>query len=418
MTVSTPAPPDLLSPAHVADPWPGLAVLRDHYPVHFDEGLGVWLISRYDDVRRLASLDIGDLLQELIGQYLGDAQAFFAMDGLDHRRRRALIAPVFARPSVQRFADQVDRHARALLDPIFERERQAVRAGERDRAEIDFVTEFTASFSANVMIQILDLPIPDHSRMTSWFSAWINAEGNISRDPQIIAAAQQAKDEFGEIILPVIRERRSGTGDDLISKLCRAELDGMRMSDGEIQSFVATMFLAGGETTDHQLGWAMYELASDPRIQQELAAEPELMTNLLAESMRYHAIIPFGSRLAPADFEVGGVAIEEGAQLAVMYSAANHDPRRFENPDTFDIHRTDVDPKKAFNGAAQHMGFGSGPHFCIGSHLTKAEMETALRVFLEHARDVRIADDANPAPDPASPFVRSLASLKLSFELV
>ncbi|TCK21935.1 cytochrome P450 [Pseudonocardia endophytica] len=417
MTVSTPAPPDLLSQGHIADPWPGLAVLRDHYPVHFDEGLGVWLISRYEDVRRLANLDIGGLAQELLGQYLADTQAFFAMDGIDHRRRRALVTPVLARSSVQRFADQVDKHAHALLDPIFERERAAVKAGERDRAEIDFVTEFTASFSANVMIQILDLPIPDHTRMSAWFAAWINAEGNITGDSEIIAKAQQAKAEFSELILPVIQERRNGTGEDLITRLCRAELDGISLSDAEIQSFVATMFLAGGETTDHQLGWVMHELAVNPDVQHALAADRGLMANVLAESMRFHAIIPFGSRPAPAGFEVGGVHIEEGAQLAVMYAAANHDPRRFENPDTFDIHRADLDPSKAFNGAAQHLGFGSGPHFCIGSHLTKAEMETALNVFLEHAHDVRIADGFEPTPNPESPFVRSLPSLKLSFEL-
>ena len=81
MAVSSPAPPDIMSPEHVIDPWPGLEVLRDHYPVHFDETLGVWLVSRYEDVRPLGHLPIGDLGQELIGQYFSDAQAFFAMDG-------------------------------------------------------------------------------------------------------------------------------------------------------------------------------------------------------------------------------------------------------------------------------------------------------------------------------------------------
>src|SRR4051794_19750148 len=138
MSVSTPAPPDIMSPEHVIDPWPGLEVLRDHYPVHFDETLGVWLVSRYEDVRPLGHLPIGDLAQELLGQYFSDAQAFVAMDGHDHRQRRALLAPVFSRSAVERFAEVVEEHAHALLDPIFERERKAIEAGERARAEMDF----------------------------------------------------------------------------------------------------------------------------------------------------------------------------------------------------------------------------------------------------------------------------------------
>jgi cytochrome P450 len=417
MSVSMPAPPELFSPEHTVDPWPGLAILRDHYPVHFDEALGVWLISQYADVRELGHLPLGDVVYELLGQYLADARMTFT-DGAEHRRRRALLAPVFARGGVESFSEQVEKHARALLEPVFDRERQAVKAGERTRGEMDFVTEFTNSFSANVMIQILDLPIPDASRMKEWFDAWINAEGNIGGDSEIIARAQRAKEEFGALIEPVIQERRTGTGDDLVTQLCHAELDGFSLSDEEIKGFIAMMFLAGGETTDHQLGWVMHELILQPEVQRAVIEDRGLVTNVLAESMRYHAIVPFGSRPAPAGLEVQGVSIEEGAQLAIMFAAANHDPRRFENPDEFDIYRADVDVNKAFNGAAEHLGFGSGPHFCIGSHLTKAEMATALDVFFEHARDIRFAEDLVPTADPEQPYIRQLANLKMTFELI
>jgi cytochrome P450 len=419
MSVSSPAPPELLSPEHIANPWPGMAILRDHYPVHFDEALGIWLISRYADVRPLGHLPVGEHAQQMLGQYLSDATAFFGMDGTDHRQRRALLAPVFARAGVERFSEQVEKHARALLEPIFERERRAIASGERTRGEMDFVTEFTASFSANVMIQILDLPIPDASRMHEWFSAWIDCEGNVTEDPQVIARALRAKEEFTALIQPVIKERRGGDGDDLVTRMCNAELDGLSMSDQEVQAFIATMFLAGGETTDHQLGWVMHALTAHPEVQQALIEDRSLVTNVLAESMRYHTIIPFGQRLVPpGGVEIEGVHIEEGQLLAIMWSSANRDPRRFENPDEFDIHRSDLDMNKSFTGAAEHLGFGAGPHFCIGSHLTKAEMATALDVFFEHARDVRVAEGFEPVASPESPFVRALANLKVTFDLV
>ena len=416
MSVSSPAPPDLFSPEHFADPWPGFAILRDHHPVHFDEAISVWLISRYADIRPLSHLPLGEPIFELLGQYLGDARGFLT-DGREHKRKRALLAPVFSRGGVERFTGRYEQHARALLDPIFERERKAVAAGEHSRAQMDFVKEFTNNFSANVMLQILDLPIPDASRMGDWFAAWIAAEGNIGRDPEIIARAQQAKEEFTAIILPVIQERRGGDGDDLVTRLCNAEADGYSLPDQEIQSMIAGMFLAGGETTDHQLGWVMLELARRPDVQQAMIEDRSLVTNVLAESMRYHAIVPFGSRPAPAGLEVGGVSIPEGALLAIMYGAGNHDPRRFENPDEFDIHRTDVEVKNAFNGAADHLGFGGGPHFCIGSHLTKAEMETAVNVFFDHARDVRV-EGPEPTASMESPYIRAVESLPITFDLV
>jgi pulcherriminic acid synthase len=419
MTTSIPAPPDLLSPEHIADPWPGMAVLRDHYPVHQDETLGLWLVSRYADIRPLAPIPSGAHAQDFLGQYLADAVAFFGMDGADHRQRRALLAPVFARAGVESFSAQVEKHARALLEPIFERERAAIAAGERTRAEMDFVTEFTNSFSANVMIQILDLPITDASQMHEWFSAWIDCEGNVNNDQKIIDRALKAKKEFTELIQPIIKERRTGDGDDLVTRLCQAELDGLSLTDQEVQSFVATMFLAGGETTDHQLGWVMHELSIQPEVQQAMIDDPSLVTNVLAESMRYHSIIPFGQRVVPAGgVEVEGVKIEEGELIATMWASGNRDPRRFENPDEFDIYRSDLDMGKAFTGAAEHLSFGGGAHFCIGSHLTKAEMETALNVFFEHARDVRAADGFEAVANPESPFVRALANLPITFDVV
>jgi cytochrome P450 len=419
MTTSAPPVPDLLSPEHVADPWPGLAVLRDHYPAHWDEATESWLISRYEDIRPLnRACGPGQIGQELLGQYLADdTTVFLAMDGTDHRRRRALLAPYFARGGVENLHTMIERRARALLEPVFERERRAIAAGERERGEMDFVNDFTARFSIDVMTDMLGLPIDDYERIHAWFHAWLGAEGNIGGDPERIARARWANEDFGRYILPIIAERRTSDANDLISWMGRAELDGFALGDDEIRSIAALMILGGGETTDHQLAWVMHELVTHPEQQRALVEDRGLMDRVLAEGMRYCSIVQYIAVPAVEDVEVAGVSIEKGSTLALVLAAGNHDPRRFERPDEFDIHREDLDPRKAFAGSADHLGFGAGPHFCIGSHLSKAEQEIALDVFFEHASDVRLAEGFEPRADPDAPFVRSLPSLKLSFAL-
>jgi cytochrome P450 len=418
MALSIPAPPDLLAPEHIEDPWPGLAVLRDHYPVHWDEIMEVWLISRYADIRPInRSTEPGPPFQELLGKYMADATLFTAMEGLDHRRRRALLAPVFARNGVEGFGGRIERQARALLEPVFERERQAVAAGERERGRMDFIGEFTAPFPINVITDLLGLPAIDKDRMQEWATAWLGVEGNIWRDPTKYERGLWAKETFGEYILPIIAERRTGDGDDLISQMCRAEIDGFTLPDEEIRSIAAVTVLGGGETTDHQLSWLMEALIRHPDQQRQLAEDRSLMDKALAEGMRYCSIVQYIPHMA-RDMEVDGRRIEAGAQLALVLAAGNHDPRRFDRPDEFDIHRDDLDAAKAFTGSADHLGFGAGAHFCIGSHLSKAEQAIGLNVFFDNARNVRFADGFEPHAKPDAPFVRALSSLEITFDLV
>ena len=418
MTDTIPAPPDLLSAEHVQNPWPGLEVLRDHYPVHFDESLESWLVSRYEDIRPInRATEPGATFQELLGQYLADADVLLALADRDHRKRRALLAPFFSRSGADSFRDRIERQARRLLEPIFERERKAVAAGERSRGKMDFATEFADPLPLRVMLELTGLPDSDEDRMQEWLAAWLGAEGNLSGDPAIIEQAQQAKEDFADYIRPVIDERRTGDGDDLISWLCRAEIDGAPLSDEEIKSLTAIMIHGGGESTGHQLGWLMFELTQHPDQQRALVEDRSLMDKALAEGMRHCSILQYLPHTASEDLEVRGVTIPAGSMIALMLAAGNRDPRRWRDPDEFDIHRTDLDANKAFSGGADHLSFGGGPHFCVGSQISKAEQEIALNALFDGARDIRLADGFEARPRPDSPFVRVLANLELSFDL-
>jgi cytochrome P450 len=410
--------PNPVAPHHVVDPWPGLKVLREQYPIVWHEPTQSWLISRYEHVRPILrdTKRFGTPhMKLLLNLYLGDAPTLTEMEGSEHTHRRGLVAPYFAANGVLSFTEVISRQASALLEPLFERERRAVSAGERAHGEIDFVTEFSAVYPTDVVADMMALPDRDYVKLQRIYNAFINAVGNIGGDPQIHDTGLRAKDEFRDYILPLIAECRRGDGSDLISLLCRSELEGRSMTDEEIRSFLALIVLAGGETTDHQLGFLIAALAQFPEQQRALREDRSLINLTLAEGMRYCGTVQFIQRTALADVELEGHAFPEGTRLTLLLAAANRDPRRFENPDEFNIFRSDLDQVGAFSGAAEHVGFGGGRHICLGSHLARREMEIALNMLLDNTAEFRLADGFVPRPKPDAVFVRALPSVRLSY---
>lgn len=417
MTVGAPQVPEPLSPAHLADPWPNYAILRDHYPIVWHELTQSYLISRYEHIRPLLRDQerfSTEHMQDQLGTVLGDAPTLTAMDGKQHSARRSLVSPFLFTGGLERFAGIIGNRARTLLDPVFERERTAVADGTRARGQIELVREFTSIYPVDIVADMMALPSRDYGRLRDWYNAFINFVGNIGQDPTLIAQGLSAKQEFGEYILPLIAERRSGDGDDLISLLCRAEVDGDRMSDEDIRSFLALILLAGGETTDHQLAALFHTLVRHPDALAELAADRSLIEAAMAEGMRYCAIVQFIQRTARVDVDVDGVLIPAGTKVTLMLASGNRDPRRFANPDEFDLHRSDHSAARAFTGNADHLGFGGGRHVCLGMQLSKREVEIALNTLLDNMSDIRLADGYEPAYENF--FVRSLKSLELTYE--
>ncbi|WP_354699678.1 Pulcherriminic acid synthase [Paraconexibacter sp. AEG42_29] len=416
MSVSAPRPPDPLTPEHLVDPWPNYEILRDHHPIVWHEPTQSWLISRYEHIRPLLRDQTRwstEHMQDQLGLALGDAPTMTAMDGKQHSARRSLVSPFLFTGGLDLFTPTIERRAKALLEPVFAREREAVAAGTRERGRLDFVTEFSSVYPVDIMADMMGLPGRDYGLLREWYNAFITFVGNIAGDPVLIERGLKAKQGFGEYILPLIAERRSGDGDDFISRLCRAEVEGDRMDDEDIRSFLALMLLAGGETTDHQLAALLHALVQHPDQLQALADDRSLMDDAMAEGMRYCAIVQFIQRTAREDVDIDGTVVPAGGKITLMLAAGNRDPRRFEDPDRFDIHRTDHATSRAFTGNADHLGFGGGRHVCLGMQLSKREVETALNHLLDNAADLRLADGYRAEHEGF--FVRSLTSLDLTY---
>lgn len=417
MNVHAPEAPNIFSPEHTANPWPGYEILRDHHPIHWDDATQSTMFSRYEHVRPLL-MDhkrfSTEHMHDQLSAALGEARTLVSMDGAEHTSHRRLSSPFLFGSGLDAFTDTITQTCAGLIDPLFERERAAVTAGERGRAAFDWVRDFSEVYPCDVVSAMMNLPETDFEQLRTWYNQFMDFVANIQQLPEPMELGLKAKQEWGEYVLPLIDERRANPRQgDLISLLCDAEFGGVRMTDQEIRSFLALMLLGGGETVDHQSAQLMYTLAQNPAAYEALRADRSLMDKVLAEGMRYCAIVQFIQRTAREDIEVDGHVIRSGAKITMLLASANRDPRRWEEADTFDIERTDLNVAQAFTGAADHTGFGGGRHQCMGTKLARRELEIALEKVLDNMSDVRLAEDFRPAYTGL--FVRSLPSLPLTY---
>ncbi|MFG2098326.1 cytochrome P450 [Streptomyces sp. NPDC048612] len=396
-----PQPPDILSPEFAADPYPAYRVLRTHYPLFHDPGTGSYLVSRYEDVARAFRDPVfttDNYAWQLEPAHGG--RTLPQMSGREHAVRRALVAPAFrGRELREKFLPVIERNARELIDTF------------RDAAEADLVARFATRFPVNVIVDLLGLDRADHDRFHDWYGSVVGFLANLAQDPAVADAGRRAGQELAAYLCPVLHERRAAPGDDLLSTLCTAEVDGIRMNDQDITSFVSLLLAAGGETTDKALAALFRNLLAHPDQFAAVRDDRSLIPAAFAESLRYTPPVQMIMRQPAADVTLGGGTVPAGATVTCLIGAANRDELQYTRPDTFDIHRADLTPATAFSAAADHVAFALGRHFCVGALLAKTEVEVAARQLLDAFPAMDLA--AGAAPADAGVFTRGPERLRV-----
>lgn len=394
--------PDILSTEFAMDPYQVYRVMLHAPPLVWHEPMQSYIISRYEDVSRafkepVFTTDNYDWQLEPV-----HGKTILQMSGREHSVRRALVAPAFRGSELeQRFLPVIERNARALID------------GFRAEGTVDLVAEFATHFPINVIVDMLGLDRADHARFQRWYTSIIAFLGNLSQDADIAAAGLRTREELAEYLIPIIRERREHLGDDLLSTLCAAEVDGTRMSDEDIKAFVSLLLAAGGETTDKAVASLFKNLLEHPEQLAAVRADRSLIPRAFAETLRYTPPVHMIMRQPAEDVPVSGGVIPAGSTVTCLIGAANRDARRFADPDTFDIFREDLPTNTAFSAAANHLSFALGRHFCVGALLAKTEVEVATNQLLDAMPDLRLADGARPVERGV--FTRGPASLPIQF---
>jgi cytochrome P450 len=395
--------PDMLSPEFAADPYSAYRLMLDDFPLIRQESSGSYLISRYEDVQRafrdpVFTTDNYEWQLEPV-----HGRTILQMSGREHAVHRALVAPAFRGNDLQeKFLPVIERNSRELIDRF------------RGRGTVDLVAEFSTWLPINVIADMLGLDRSDHDRFHAWYTAIIAVFGNLAGDPEVMAAGERTRQELGDYLIPIIQERRADHGDDLLSTLCAAEIDGTKMTDDDIRAFCSLLLAAGGETSDRAISSLFKNLLEHPDQLDAVRHDRALIPKAFAETLRYTPPVHMVIRQVAEDVALSGGTVPAGGTVVCAVGAANRDPRRYARPDEFDIFRDDLAASTAFSAAADHLAFSLGRHFCVGAMLAKTEVEVATNQLLDAMDALAFQDDV--APREQGLFTRGLVTLPLAFQ--
>lgn len=276
------------------------------------------------------------------------------MAGDEHRINRGLVSRPF-------FPAQV----RAMIEPLMESQAQLLLDEMAKQDEVDIVEAFARPYPFKIITRLLGIPIHDDGNFLVWALKIIDYPW----DPE---GALKAKQEFDEYMIPLIDSRRAEPADDIISILATAEVEGAQLTNEEILSFCRLLFPAGSDTTYKNMGSLLSAILGDATLQESVLAGDKEREAIVQEGLRWQpptAILP---RMCSKDTQLGGVQIKNGDWVLFGITAANSDPKVFEDPRTFHPERSN-----------KNMAFGHGVHFCLGSHLARSELETGIKLIFE-----------------------------------
>ncbi len=412
MTAQSMQLPALLSEEVAADPHAFYRLLRERDPVHYDSGVDAYVVSRFEDcahVYRDPAFSTNAYAWQLEPVH---GRTILQLDGTEHARRRALVSPQFRGSALDQLIPTITRIAASLVEEIALRNATELAELLAGRGEADFVAEFANHYPLRVMADMLGLPAEEHERFFGWYSSIIDFVSNLARDPVVAAAGMATKRELRAYFLPLIDARRESPGEDLISSLATVEIDGERMENEEIVSYLSLLLTAGAETTDKAVGSLFKNLLENPEQLAAVRDDRALVAAAVAESIRFSPPSQMNTRELVADAVLAGTPLPQGATVLLAIGSANRDERRFADPDRFDIYRRDLNVARAFTGAADHLSFGSGRHYCLGAVLAKTELQIGLNLMLD--RFPQMSLPAGYQPQDVGLKMRGPAQLRVS----
>jgi cytochrome P450 family 142 subfamily A polypeptide 1 len=362
------------------------AWLRANAPVYRDPATGVWALTKHADV--VWAERHPHLFSNAAGSRprgLPQASMIDSDDPL-HADQRRVVARGFGPRQMARYERHVHEVVHRLLDAAV------------PSAEFDVVTALAKPLPMTLIGEMLGAPDTDFDQLQQWSDRMIaGADGPENITDDVVAAAF----EWAAWIMGVMAERRQRPGDDLVSMLLGAEIDGCPFSDERVMDNSLLLLVGGNETTRNVITGGLHALLTDRRQWEALIADPSLVTSAVEECLRWVSPIQNMNRVTTTDVELRGVTIPEGSSVLDVYASANRDEEVFDDPFVFDIRRS----------PNPHVAFGFGPHFCLGASLARLEIKVAIEALVSRAPTLRLADPDNAPAYTVSSFVRGITAL-------
>lgn len=380
------------------NPYPVYSRLRNEEPVYYNEKRGFWVVSRYQDVKRVVQDPETFISSKGIAIELGsDGRAIkdhefmlkplIMMDPPHHPRMRRLVQRAFTNRRIEQLESAIHALAMELID------------GFKHKGHCEFVSEFAGIFPVSVISDMLGC---DHKYRALFKQAAGQLVEKMGTD---ISGSEKLIMGICGILNEVIEDRKAHPADDLISVLVNSEVEGEAISDQDLYAFVFLLLVAGSETTTNLLANAFLLMDEQPEIRQALIDDPSKIPQAVEEFVRYDSPAQGLMRTTSKEVSIGGVSIPANEQLLVLFGSANRDENQFEKADQFVLERKDNN----------HIAFGFGIHFCMGANLARLEARIALEELLRVMPDFKVDREASQRMHAGA--IRGMASLPLSFSV-
>jgi cytochrome P450 len=377
------------------NPYPVYRWLRDEAPVYYNERLGFWALSRYDDVvaAHLNTDDFSSAHGVTIEGMEKDAPFLIVKDPPEHTAHRKIVGRLFTPRRIAALEPFVRRTAAGLLDRL------------RDADRFDVVEDFSFRLPLDVISELIGIPASAREQVHQLSDRIAVRDDSVVMSDDAIGATL----ELAVLFTDLVRDRRARPGDDVITMLMNTpveEEDGCQrlLTDDELAGRFLELSFAGHETVAKLIPNGVVALAWFPDARRSLAADPSLMPNAVEEMLRWDPPSHYQGRWTARDVEVRGTVIPAEQRVILVTGSAVHDERKYPEPDLFDIRR-DID---------RHVSFGFGRHLCLGASLARLETRVAFEELLRRFPDFTI--DETGAERHVSVNVRGLAKLPLVVE--
>ena len=398
---------DFTDPRVFDDPWDLYTWLRDQDSLHYDAANDLYIAARHEDIFHISRDEVTYCSRFGVRPKIAGDMSIITLDGDEHVRQRRLINKGF---TPQRVREMIP-HVRELTNEIIDELEAKAAAG--DGVPLDFVQNFAIHVPLIIICELMGLPAEQRLKMYGWSDTMMAGDGHVEADsPQLLAAAESFG-EFAVMAIELIAERRADPQNDLISILTQAFDDGALtkehkaiqgvsdedrakmaengngLNDDELLAFLTVLMVAGNETTRNAITGGMLALSRFPEQRQLLLDhldDAEFMATAVDELVRYVTPVLGFIRTVTVDHEYRNTKLKEGDRVLMLYGGANRDPRVFVDPDVLDLTRS----------PNPHLGFGIGPHFCLGANLARMEITTVFQELLTRLPDIVVPEGITP----------------------
>jgi len=357
------------------DPYPMYKEMIENDPVQYNEELGFWAITRFEDVWN-ASRDyetFSSNTSPVLNMPL-PMPILLSIDPPDHNRFRKLVSGAFTPGAINKLKERIEENVDGYIEQL------------KKKQSFDVISEFSSLFPMDAISNMLGIPVEDRLDLLQW------SHDQMNRKPYEMEMSEKGKkgaEKAVNYFLAMMADRRENPQDDMISHLVHAKTktegddEERGLDELELLGFVLMLVSAGYETVMRFFGSSIYSLYKNPKVREELINDPSLIPQAVEELLRYENPGQYMARITTKDVELSGVKIPKGEKLLLIQGAACRDPREYEKPDEINIHRK----------IERQIGFGNGPHLCIGAALARMECVIAFEKFLKAFPDYRVDEE-------------------------